>query len=106
MITLIAAINDTNASSGDGMSLFGALLIFGVYFMPSIIASIRQKAEGGAGIFVVNLLLGWTVVGWFVAFIWACTGRTRADIRREEKEHRELLEALKQPRHRYGLRPS
>jgi hypothetical protein len=91
-MTTLIAINDTNASSGHG--LLGALFIFGIYFIPSIIASVRQKAEGGGGIFFVNLLLGWTVVGWFIAFIWACTGRTRADIRREENQHRQLLEAL------------
>jgi len=41
-----------------------------VYFLPSIIA--HEKRSFG-GIFVLNLLLGWTVIGWFVALIWACT---------------------------------
>lgn len=26
------------------------------------------------GIFLVNLLAGWTLVGWFACLIWACTG--------------------------------
>jgi hypothetical protein len=54
----------------------------------------RNKAEGQAGILLVNLFLGWTVLGWFVAFIWACTGRTKADLRREEQRHRELLAVM------------
>ena len=40
-----------------------------MYFLPSIIG--RNKADAGS-IFLVNLLFGWTVVGWMVAFLWAC----------------------------------
>ena len=40
-----------------------------LYFLPTIIG--RNKADAGA-IFLVNLLLGWTVVGWIAALIWAC----------------------------------
>jgi hypothetical protein len=41
-----------------------------LYFLPSIIGH-RKQAFGG--IFVLNLLLGWTVIGWIAALIWACT---------------------------------
>ena len=41
-----------------------------LYFLPTLIG--RDKADAGA-IFIVNLLFGWTVVGWFIALIWACT---------------------------------
>jgi len=51
------------------------LLFLGLmYFLPTIIA--RDKSEGGL-IFAVNLFLGWTGVGWFVALIWACAADTR-----------------------------
>jgi Superinfection immunity protein len=50
--------------------LFACLM----YFLPTIIG--RDKSDAGL-IFVVNLLLGWTVVGWIVAFIWACAADTR-----------------------------
>lgn len=45
-------------------------LIFSVllYFLPTLIA--RDKPQVLA-VFLVNLLLGWTVIGWFVALIWA-----------------------------------
>ena len=45
-------------------------LIFSVllYFLPTLIA--RGKPQVLA-VFLVNLLLGWTVIGWFVALIWA-----------------------------------
>ena len=45
-----------------------ASLGIAVYFTPYIIG--RNKQNSG-GIFVVNLLLGWTLIGWLVAFIWA-----------------------------------
>ena len=51
------------------------LLFLGfLYFLPTIIA--RDKSDAGL-IFAVNLLLGWTLVGWIVAFIWACAADTR-----------------------------
>jgi len=45
-----------------------------MYFLPTIIG--REKSDAGF-IFLVNLLLGWTVVGWIVACIWACAADTR-----------------------------
>jgi hypothetical protein len=26
-------------------------------------------------VFLLNIFLGWTLIGWLVAFIWACSGR-------------------------------
>ncbi len=47
-------------------------IAFGVYiyFIPSIVG--RHKANAGA-IFVLNFFLGWSLVGWVVALVWACT---------------------------------
>lgn len=41
-----------------------------LYFLPSIIARGKRDASG---IFLLNLFLGWTFIGWFIALIWACT---------------------------------
>lgn len=38
------------------------------YFIPTIIAGVRQHPSRRS-IFVVNLLLGWTVIFWIVALI-------------------------------------
>ena len=46
------------------------LVIVALYFLPTIIASIRGKRNGCA-IFVLNLLLGWTFVGWVIALVWS-----------------------------------
>lgn len=32
-----------------------------------------MKKRNAGAIFVLNLLLGWTVIGWIVALVWALT---------------------------------
>jgi hypothetical protein len=41
-----------------------------IYFWPSIVAHSRQHPQK-VSIFVLNLCLGWTVVGWVGALVWA-----------------------------------
>jgi len=41
-----------------------------MYFLPSIIALARSKRDTLA-IFLLNLFLGWTLIGWIVALVWA-----------------------------------
>lgn len=53
--------------------LFGLAL----YFAPAIVAASRGHLSAPA-IFVVNLLFGWTALGWIVAFVWSLTGNTRS----------------------------
>lgn len=50
------------------------ILVFGliIYFIPSIIASNNKHHNAGA-IQVLNFFLGWTILGWLIALIWACT---------------------------------
>ncbi|MGE5305121.1 MAG: superinfection immunity protein [Alphaproteobacteria bacterium] len=52
--------------------LLGLLIVIGlsVYFLPVIVAQIRSTERPGT-MFAVNLIFGWTVVGWIVALIWA-----------------------------------
>ena len=42
-----------------------------LYLLPAIIARLR-KHPYVAGIFLLNLLLGWTFLGWVGALVWAC----------------------------------
>ncbi|OOQ61129.1 superinfection immunity protein [Mucilaginibacter pedocola] len=44
------------------------LLTFPLYFLPSILG---RKKHNSTSIFLLNLFLGWTAVGWIVALIWA-----------------------------------
>ena len=55
------------------MRLFAAILIATLslfYFLPFAIAFNRRRANTGA-IFALNLFLGWPLIGWVVALVWA-----------------------------------
>lgn len=56
------------------------ILLVVVYFAPAIIASVRGHMSSGA-IFVLNLLLGWSAIGWIIALVWSFTGNTKANFR-------------------------
>jgi hypothetical protein len=43
---------------------------FVMYFLPSIVALARSKRDIGA-ILLLNFFLGWTMIGWVVALVWA-----------------------------------
>ena len=51
------------------------VLLFGVvglavYFLPAIVA-FKGGKKNRAAILVLNLLMGWTMIGWVGALIWA-----------------------------------
>jgi Superinfection immunity protein/Protein of unknown function (DUF2510) len=50
------------------------------YFLPWAIAATRGKSNSVA-VGLLNLLLGWTVIGWVVALVMACTSHQVAGIR-------------------------
>lgn len=54
----------------EGMA--GGLLIIAAYFIPTIIAQ-RRKHPNATPIFLTNLFLGWTGIGWIFAIIWSTT---------------------------------
>lgn len=57
--------------------LIGSVVL---YFSPALIAMKREHPQWRA-ISVVNLLLGWTLIGWVVALAWAYT--QKAEVRAE-----------------------
>ena len=80
-------------SENESNGLILLLIGLAFYFLPTIVACMRDRASDAGAVFLVNLLLGWTVVGWVVSFIWACWGRTSAGVRRRKQQHRGLLTA-------------
>jgi hypothetical protein len=48
------------------------LIALALYLVPSIVATKRQHRNQTA-IFLVNILLGWTFIGWVAALVWAVT---------------------------------
>ena len=61
----VAAQTD-NAGYGVGIALF----LLAVYFLPWIVANHRRH-HNQAALFCLNLFLGWTLIGWVVALVWA-----------------------------------
>ena len=41
-----------------------------IYFLPSFIAMVRKNTQTLA-IFILNLTLGWTGLGWIGSLVWA-----------------------------------
>ena len=63
--------------TGSGVIL-GLLIVF--YLIPTFVAGGRRHRNAGA-IFALNFLLGWSVIGWIIALVWACTN----DVIKNEK---------------------
>ena len=58
-----------------------ALFVFiggALYLMPCIIGILRGTTRLGA-LLLVNLTLGWTLIGWLVCLIWAARATVRQD---------------------------
>ena len=60
----------------ENLNFFTGLLslavLVAVYFIPTGIALGKKHM---AGIFFLNLALGWTLIAWVACFIWACVDR-------------------------------
>jgi hypothetical protein len=56
----------------EGSAFLLAMAVLVVYFLPTIIASKRHHHNSSA-IFVLNLLLGWTFLGWIGSLVWSVT---------------------------------
>lgn len=70
---LCCPISLANGEPVSDLLFFVAL--FALYFLPLIVACLRGMS-GHGGVAVLNLFLGWTVLGWIIALAWAAGGRT------------------------------
>ena len=53
---------------------------FVMYFLPTIIALVKSKRDAVA-ILLLNLFLGWSVIGWIIALVWASRNDAPAMVR-------------------------
>ncbi|MGO9410831.1 MAG: superinfection immunity protein [Spirochaetia bacterium] len=64
------------AQADNGAGAMGGLIVLLIviflYFLPFFVALMRSH-KNAAAIFVLNLLLGWTFIGWVIALVWAFT---------------------------------
>ena len=55
-------------------------ILTGGYMLPWMIAALRGESNAWP-IFWLNLLLGWTVVGWVIALVMACMPHQAVGVR-------------------------
>ncbi len=60
------------AATGDFWVVIGIFLVATIYFVPALIAW-RREHHNAMAIFMLNILLGWTLLGWAAALIWSLT---------------------------------
>jgi hypothetical protein len=56
--------------------LIGAIA-FIIHFLPAFVAGTR-RVQNFWWIFLVNLFLGWTLIGWVIALVWALRDTPKA----------------------------
>jgi len=59
------------------------ILTLVAYFIPTVVATARDT-DNAAAVMVINLLLGWMIIGWIVALAMAGTGNPGATKKRQE----------------------
>jgi hypothetical protein len=63
------------------MDGIGAIVLLAIglllYFLPTVIGWRKRNVTA---IFVLNLFLGWSVIGWIIALVWACTADVQPTI--------------------------
>ena len=55
------------------------LIAAALYFLPALVGHMRHKRNENS-ITIVNLFLGWTLVGWVVALAWALSNDAPAAV--------------------------
>jgi RsiW-degrading membrane proteinase PrsW (M82 family) len=78
-ITLLPSLALAQSDDNQAVHILLVALFFipVIYFLPAIIAASKDHPQPGA-VFFLNLLLGWTLVGWCVSLFWAIEkGRPR-----------------------------
>ena len=65
----------TVLASSSGSAAIGFLVLLGIYFLPTIVALARKVKHQGS-VAVINIFLGWSIIGWVVALAMACRTNT------------------------------
>jgi ABC-type transport system involved in cytochrome c biogenesis permease component len=71
LFTGVAVLSTLSAGS---IILF--VFVLPLYMLPTLIAA-QRRVSAVSGIGALNLLLGWTFVGWVLALIWALAAQQK-----------------------------
>jgi threonine/homoserine/homoserine lactone efflux protein len=89
---------------GEGLEgLLNLAVLVAIYMIPALVAR-KRGHENTLAITALNILAGWTLVGWVVAFVWACTGPNRRRLERRAREEEESAPGLSGNRFRQRRR--
>nr|UVN10887.1 MAG: superinfection immunity protein [Bacteriophage sp.] len=59
-----------------GITMFFLIIIVLVYFIPFLVAHMRNH-KAKLAIFMANLFLGWILLPWVFILIWACNSNVK-----------------------------
>jgi hypothetical protein len=97
--TPIEAAAPPTTNSGGGSSDFSGVLVIVLwiigailYFVPWFVAS-RRRVNAQGGIIALNVLLGWTLLGWVGALIWAISAETEEQAKLREAAFAHMAES-------------
>jgi Superinfection immunity protein len=83
-LALISSAGGRDAAPRNGDGMFDnttaiIMLIFAalIYMLPTLIAFGREHPRR-QDIAVINILLGWTLIGWLAIFLWASLARVES----------------------------
>jgi hypothetical protein len=66
---------------GIVVGFFVIAVTVALYFLPAIVAY-KRNHHNRLAILMVDLLVGWSFIGWAIALIWACTA-----VKKTEREY-------------------
>ena len=69
---------------GIGEKILLILIILPLYFLPYIIG---RKKTFAKQLFILNLFLGCTFIGWVIALVWAFKNETTGQVEKNINEH-------------------
>jgi hypothetical protein len=96
---LAARVSGDQIMSTELADLIGLLLwvmVFGIYLLPTLVAWLQQHDQFYA-IAALNLLLGWTIVGWIGALVWVF--KREEPLPKKNKKKRKKRTTRMQPHH-------
>lgn len=73
-VAIVAVPPDSNSNLRFVFVVASALAAF-LYFLPWVIA-VERRATTANGIILLDVLAGWTFIGWVVALVWAVSAPT------------------------------
>jgi hypothetical protein len=89
IIGIIAGCCNSEIFLGFVLLIVIALFALAIYFFPCMVARVRD-VQGSEVVFFVNLIFGWTLIGWMAAIIMATSMPTKAAVAIEQETLRRL----------------